>query len=119
MSESAFGVEHGEVFAKKQKKQASVERKAGATIVPGWHGAIVGRPGRKLGAAASEIGHSAVGGLGGGLAGGAAGAAISRGRQVPTVVGAQLGSIGGSIAGGIRSANVNTRKGRYKKEYNG
>lgn len=64
MSESAFGVEHGE-FSKADQhgKDATIGRLVTGGVLPGAHAATAGRKGKKLRAAGYELGGAVAGSL--------------------------------------------------------
>lgn len=64
--ESAFGVDHGEIAKgyykdMKDEKHASHGRLATGALLPGFHGAVAGKRGKKLRSAGSELGGSLIG----------------------------------------------------------
>jgi len=64
--QSAFGVDHGE-FSKgyykdmRDEKHATHGRLAAGALLPGYHGAVAGKRGKKLRAAGSEVGGAFLG----------------------------------------------------------
>jgi hypothetical protein len=89
--------------------EASPGRIYTAASFPAIHGAVAGKPGHKLRAAANEGGGAALGGL----AGTAAGMALSRGRFAPSSV--VLGSAGGT-AGALMGLQHNVKRGYLKPD---
>lgn len=96
VEKSFWGVDHG--LISKASNQRSGERAVIATLVPGIHGAVAGKKGKKIKAAAT--------GLGGSVAGGFAGSVLTRGNATASSI--------GSLAGGYGAYRVNAKKGRYK-----
>lgn len=85
---------------------ASAGRKATSVVFPAYHGAIVGKPGKKLKAVASEVAPAWVGSV--------AGSAL--GARVGGVPGALAGSLGGTVAGGLAGTNYAQNRGFYSKQ---
>jgi hypothetical protein len=108
MNLSAFGVEDGRI-SKAERKPASGGRTAAGMLFPGYHGALVGKPGKKLRSVGNELG----GNIGGGLVGATAGRLIARKNPaVGTMIGAQAGGLTG---GGLGTRRAH-RRGYYKPE---
>lgn len=79
-----------------EKKQGSGGRDVAAAVVPGWHGAVAGKKGKKLRAFGNETAGALLGGAAGNIIGGP--------------VGAGVGTMVGGFAGGRR----NQQKGHLK-----
>lgn len=107
-SVGAFGVDMGTV-SKADQKQPSTGRVVTTALLPGYHGAVAGKKGRKLGAVGSEVGHA----MAGGLAGSTLAAVATRGKSLNA---ARIGNVAGGYAGAARAAHTNQAKGRYKPE---
>lgn len=106
MTESAFGVDHGEEISKKAGKKPSTERKVAAGVFGGYHSAVAGKSGKKLRATARTVAHETVGGLAGGVGG-------------SVIAGPRLGvpaAFTGAVAGSQTALKENNRRGYYKKE---
>ena len=122
MSTSAFGIDHGESFSKKEArdpntgKKPSAGRRALASYDPGLHSIVAGRKGKKTRAVGNELGGSALGSIGGAGLGGGIGALATRGKGPGALIGAATGSIAGSIGGSQAGLNRNQRKGYLKPE---
>lgn len=95
------------------KGNASFGRHVATQAFPGVHGAVAGRPGKKLRSAVTEAGTGIGGGVAGGAVGGAVGALVTRGRPA----GAAIGGVVGGQAGGrgwlAHQTNRNNKLGRY------
>jgi len=102
--------------ADKSKGNASFGRHVATQVFPGIHGAVAGRPGKKLRSTVTEAGTGIGGGIAGGAVGGAVGALVSRGRPA----GAAIGGVVGGQAGGrgwlAHQTNRNNRLGRYSAQ---
>ena len=89
MGISAFGVEHGEVYKAAEHwtkgSNASAGRLAAGALVPGIHGAVAGKKGKKLKAAGHEF--------------------------APAVA---TGTLGIPLLGGLAGTNAAQNKGYYK-----
>jgi hypothetical protein len=59
----AFGVARDDLVAKADKKNATSGRLATGALFPGVHGAVAGKPGKKLKAAGTELGIGLAGGM--------------------------------------------------------
>jgi len=115
---SAFGIEHGPISKadqpappNAQPRRASGGRVATTYFLPGIHGAVAAKPGRKLRQTGSEVGHVAGGGILGGIAGSVPGAIMHNPKVAEA--GSALGQIGGGIYGAKRSADIGTARGRF------
>lgn len=108
MSTSAFGVDHGSEFSKADppQKKMSTGREVTGTLFGGWHGAVAGKKGKKLGAAGTGFGA----GIGGSAAGAVGAGLLTRGK------GTQLGSQAGALGGNNWAVRRNQAKGRLKPE---
>jgi hypothetical protein len=126
MTISGFGIIHeynAEEIAKASKKgtgagapssgNASVGRHIVTSQFAGIHGAVAGRPGHKLHAAANEFGSSVGGRVGGGLIGAGIGAAVTRGRGGGALTGAGLGQMAGRYTAVGLQTNRNNKRGLY------
>jgi hypothetical protein len=101
--------------------KASRGRMAAGTLLPGYHGAIAGRQGKKLRAAGNEVGRGMAGTVLGGTAGALAGAAVgSRLGPEGKAAGALTGYYAGGTTGGYMGTHSGTkaaqRKGYYKPQ---
>ena len=104
MTTSAFGVEHGEISKAKNGDQMSTGRMVATGLFAPVHGAVAGRPGKKLRATGNEMGGS----VAGALTGAATAALLKKPALTRDLM--QGGAIGGAIGGG----SINQRKGYYK-----
>ena len=102
---SAFGIDHGDIS--KAQQQPSTGRYITAHVAPGIHGAVAGKPGKKLRAAGSELGGSFVGGAAG------VGGAIAL-RRSPLL--AEGVAAGGGIAGSMLGTQHAQKRGYYKPQ---
>lgn len=111
MTESAFGVDHGEIAKRDYGSNGppTAGRLGAAGAFSGWHGAFAGKPGKKL----RSFGNEAGGAMLGSMAGQVAGAAATRGRSTKAAIG--TGLVGGAI-GGMEGAKRNQRKGYLKPQ---
>lgn len=110
--------------AKKNKKVSKADygkpsggRRVTAQAFGPFHGAVAGKPGKKIRATANQ-GIGNVGGyLGGGALGSAAGMLATRGRSpLASAGGGAVGSVGGWLAGGQAGVKRNQRKGYLKPQ---
>lgn len=115
MTTSAWGVEHGEDIAKawdktSGEKQSMTRAAVAGLAMPGLHGAMAGRKGKKLRSFGSELGGATVGAAGGRVAGMAAGALT----RSPEAV--KAGGVWGSAAGGTVGTALGARH-NYRRGY--
>jgi hypothetical protein len=108
---SAFGVEHGGIS--KAEKEATAGRYVTSWALPGAHGAVAGKKGKKLRATGSELAGFTGGAVGGSIAGlGAARLTHSRGA-------AKAVHAGTAAAGSMLGTAHAQRKGHYKPQRKG
>lgn len=107
-SYSAFGVDHGSEFAKREnKKPMSTGRAVTGTLLGPYHGAVAGKGGKgKAKSAGTQFGLSTAGGI----AGTVAGTALGRGT------GGAIGGAAGSYTGSYHGTKIAHKKGWLKRE---
>jgi hypothetical protein len=125
MAVSYWGVDHGDEVSKAStgmdkyngQGKPSGKRRLTAQAFGGWHGAVAGKPGKKLRAFGNQTGGGLAGGYAGGAVGGGLAALATRGRSpLATQTGALTGSLAGGTAGLQAGLNRNQRKGYLKPE---
>lgn len=99
---------------KKEQPRPSRGRQLTGVAFPGLHGAVAGKPGKKLRAAGNEYGGSLAGSFAGSLAGQAA--TLHAKSPITRGLVASAGALGGAVEGSRRGVLRAQRKGQYKKE---
>jgi hypothetical protein len=98
--------------AKADQSKPSRGRLAAGTLFPGFHGAIAGKKGRKLGATGVELGSGVAGSVAGSLVG--LGAHVASDGRIPA--GMPVARWAGNATGANMATRHNQMKGRYKTE---
>jgi len=108
------------LHVRKSDDKINSTRLALGTVLPGMHGAVAGKKGKKLRAAGNEITGDVVGGAAGIGAAYGVGRALRSGKIKNPKTAAGLAAVGGTLglAGGVGGATVGTmrahKKGYYK-----